>query len=174
MNPVPHTGKRGRHMRTKTIALGILLGVALGVGSYTFIYARGYSYLSNNPKACTNCHVMKEYYSAWQKGSHHAFAKCNDCHTPPGRLAKYATKTRNGFVHSLAFTGGRFPDAIQIGSRNHAVTEQACRYCHQDMVSAVEGTHREAAEMSCIRCHASTGHSEAVASTNTSLEGNLP
>ena len=163
-------------MRTKSaaIALGILLGVALGVGSYTFIYARGYSYLSNNPEACTNCHVMKEYYSGWQKGSHHDAAKCNDCHTPPGLLSKYATKTSNGFFHSLAFTSGRFPDSIQIKNRNHRVTEEACRHCHQDMVAAVEGTHREAAQMSCIRCHASSGHSEAVASTNTSLEGNLP
>ncbi len=159
--------------KTATIALGILLGIALGVGSYTFIYARGYSYFSNNPEACTNCHVMKEYYNGWEKGSHHAAAKCNDCHTPPGLLAKYVTKTRNGFAHGFAFTAGRFPDAIQIGSRNHAVTEAACRNCHQDMVAAVEGTHRQAAEMSCLRCHASAGHAEAVASTNTSLEGNL-
>ena len=76
-------------------------------------------------------------------------------------LAKYATKTSNGFFHSLAFTSGRFPDSIQIKNRNHRVTEEACRHCHQDMVAAVEGTHREAAQMSCIRCHASSGHSEA-------------
>ncbi len=164
-------------MRAKpiaTIVLGVLLGVTLGVGSYTFVYARGYSYLSNNPAACTNCHVMKDYYNAWQKGSHHAAAKCNDCHTPPGTLAKYQTKAANGFLHSLAFTSGRFPDAIQIGSRNHRVTEAACRDCHQDMVSAVENTHQASEQMSCIRCHSSVGHSQAVASSNTSLEGNLP
>ncbi len=163
-------------MRTKaiTVTLGVLLGAALGLGSYTFIYARGYSYLSNNPESCTNCHVMKEYYSAWQKSSHHGAAKCNDCHTPPGLLAKYATKASNGFFHSLAFTSGHFPDSIVIRNRNHRVTEETCRHCHDDKVAMAEGTHREAEQMSCIRCHASSGHSEALASTNTSLEGNLP
>ncbi len=159
---------------TATVVLGVLLGVALGVGSYTFIYAKGYSYLSNNPQSCTNCHVMREFYNGWQKSSHHAAATCNDCHTPPGLLAKYAVKASNGFFHSLAFTTGRFPDSIQMKDRNHRVTEEACRHCHQEVVSAVEGTHREAAQMSCLRCHSSSGHSEAVASTNTSLEGNLP
>jgi cytochrome c nitrite reductase small subunit len=44
------------------IALGISLGTAIGIGAYTFIYAKGYSYLSNDPGACANCHVMQEHY----------------------------------------------------------------------------------------------------------------
>ena len=39
--------------------LGGLIGLALGVGAYTFVYAKGYSYLSNDPQACANCHVME-------------------------------------------------------------------------------------------------------------------
>ena len=41
------------------VALGA--GVALGVGGYTFVYARGASYLTNDPAACVNCHVMREH-----------------------------------------------------------------------------------------------------------------
>ena len=35
----------------------VLAGVAAGVGGFTFVYARGYSYLTNDPKACVNCHT---------------------------------------------------------------------------------------------------------------------
>jgi len=27
--------------------------------SYTFVYARGYSYMTDNAEACMNCHVMQ-------------------------------------------------------------------------------------------------------------------
>jgi cytochrome c nitrite reductase small subunit len=42
-----------------TILLGALAGLFLGLGAYTFLYAKGYSYLTNNPAACANCHVMQ-------------------------------------------------------------------------------------------------------------------
>jgi len=50
-------------IRTAAIALGVLFGLATGIGGYTFIYARGGSYLTNNPKACANRHIMKGYKS---------------------------------------------------------------------------------------------------------------
>jgi len=37
-----------------TLLLGVLLGLAIGLGGYTFIYSKGYSYLTNNPAACAN------------------------------------------------------------------------------------------------------------------------
>ena len=36
--------------------LAVLAGLVIGLGCYTFLYAKGYSYLTNNPAACTNCH----------------------------------------------------------------------------------------------------------------------
>jgi cytochrome c nitrite reductase small subunit len=39
---------------------GVLLGLTVGLGLYTFVYARGYAYLTNGPQACTDCHVMEE------------------------------------------------------------------------------------------------------------------
>ena len=38
----------------------------MGIGAYTFVYARGASYLTNDPAACVNCHVMREPYDGWR------------------------------------------------------------------------------------------------------------
>ena len=111
--------------------LGGLIGLALGVGAYTFIYAKGYSYLSNNPQACANCHVMEAQYSGWLKSSHHSVATCNDCHTPHDFVGKYATKAENGFWHSFYFTTGTYPENIQAREVSRRITENACRRAWQ-------------------------------------------
>lgn len=156
------------------VAAAVALGLALGLGAFTFIYAKGASYLTNDPAACANCHVMREHFDAWNKSSHRAVATCNDCHTPHGFVAKYTTKALNGFWHSFYFTTGNYPDPLRITPRNHEVTEGACRYCHASIVDAIDphgagasgsthsrtaptsGAHEE--EMSCIRCHKYVGH----------------
>jgi cytochrome c nitrite reductase small subunit len=142
------------------ILVGGLLGLTVGLGLYTFVYARGYSYLTNNPQACTNCHVMQEYYDAWLKSAHRSAAACNDCHTPHNFVGKYATKVENGFFHSLAFTSGRFPDNILIRERDYRVAEGTCRSCHAAITLAIAGPHNSAS-ISCIRCHFDVGHSAA-------------
>jgi len=142
------------------IVLGVLLGAAFGLAVYTFVYARGHSYLSNDPRSCTNCHVMQEYYAAWLKSSHRSVANCNDCHTPHRLIGNYATKATNGFFHSLAFATGNFPDVIHIKSRNRNITEGACRGCHREITSAIVALHA-AGEVSCVRCHFNVGHSAA-------------
>lgn len=145
---------------TQGIILGVAFGLAIGVGAYTFVYAQGYSYLTDNPAACANCHVMNEQYSGWLKSSHRNVAVCNDCHTPPQFVGKYMTKARNGFWHSYYFTTGWFEDNIRISEHGFEVTEKACRKCHQETVDAIEGQHGEAKDspISCIRCHRSVGH----------------
>jgi cytochrome c nitrite reductase small subunit len=144
--------------KARAVILGILVGVAIGVGGYTFIFAKGASYLTNNPEACVNCHIMREQYDGWLKSSHRAVAACNDCHAPHSLLPKYYTKALNGFWHSYAFTTGRYPEPIRITPRNHNVTEQACRTCHQDIVQAMDGPHQTGETASCLRCHRSVGH----------------
>jgi cytochrome c nitrite reductase small subunit len=140
------------------VALAVSLGSAFGLGAYTFVYARGASYMTNDPRACANCHVMQTHYDGWIKSSHRSVAACNDCHTPPGLIPKYMTKASNGFWHSFAFTTGRFPDPLRIKPANRAVTEKACRGCHADTVSAMDGAHDRQDASSCIRCHLSVGH----------------
>jgi cytochrome c nitrite reductase small subunit len=147
-----------RSMLVMTLAAAVLLGLAAGVGGYTFIYARGASYLSDAPSACANCHVMREQYDGWRRSSHRMVATCNDCHTPTGFLAKYAVKAANGFWHSFAFTSGRFPEPIRIKPGNLAIAQASCGKCHGEITSAIAGPHRSAGPRTCSRCHASAGH----------------
>ncbi|MBI4346234.1 MAG: cytochrome c nitrite reductase small subunit [Elusimicrobia bacterium] len=134
-------------------------GLAAGLGLYTFVYAKGYSYLSSDPEACVNCHVMRPQFDGWVKSSHHAVASCNDCHLPQGVAGKLFTKASNGFWHSYYFTTGGFPDNIQITPRNLGVAETACRSCHSDVVHALDPARKpEAAGLACLRCHGAVGH----------------
>jgi cytochrome c nitrite reductase small subunit len=163
-----------------SVAAAALLGLAGGLALFTFGYARGYSYLTNDPGACANCHIMSEHFAAWTKASHHAVATCNDCHTPHDLAGKYAVKAINGFWHSFYFTTGGYPDPLRITPRNRAVTESACRYCHAEITDAIDQgpgtisrappsvTARAASSpapaahagepISCIRCHQYVGH----------------
>ena len=136
------------------------VGVAAGVGGFAFVYAKGGSYMTDDPTACANCHVMNEQYDGWVKSSHKNVAVCNDCHTPPGFVNKYFTKALNGWHHSSAFTTGNFPEPIQITKRNRDVTEKACRKCHEDIVDQVNGGYPHAEARSCVRCHSQVGHLE--------------
>ena len=137
----------------------ILFGMAIGIGAFTFVYARGASYMTNDPNACANCHIMREHFSAWTKSSHHAVAVCNDCHAPHNLVGKYMTKGRNGFWHSFYFTTGNFPDPLRITPRNHEVTEHACRYCHEQITETVDhGASPNGEPISCTRCHPHVGH----------------
>lgn len=147
-------------MRFVPIVTAAMVGVLIGIGGYTFVYAKGYSYLTNDPAACANCHVMENHYSAWMKSSHRAVAVCNDCHTPPGLASKYSVKAINGFNHSLAFTTGRFPEPLRMTDMNVEVTEKACRKCHEAVVEAIEGPFGGQNRLSCIRCHSTVGHLE--------------
>jgi cytochrome c nitrite reductase small subunit len=159
------------------------LGAAVGLGAFTFIYAKGASYLTTDPAACANCHIMGEHFAAWQRSSHRAVATCADCHMPHNVIGKYAAKASNGFWHSVAFTTGRHPDPLLIKPRNRAIVEQACRDCHEPIVGAIEmgdaagrarvpadarppvsrpqvhdGIGTGTARLSCVRCHVHVGH----------------
>jgi cytochrome c nitrite reductase small subunit len=140
------------------IVLGILFGVLAGLGVYTFIYAKGLSYLTDDPLACANCHVMKDHFDSWTKHSHHAAAVCNDCHTPEGFIGKYYTKALNGYNHSLAFTTGNFPEPIQITARNIRIANNSCRKCHADIVAMIETRDETKMSLDCLKCHYSVGH----------------
>jgi cytochrome c nitrite reductase small subunit len=145
-------------MKRRIVLIAVItIGIAFGLGAYTFVYARGYSYLSSNAGACANCHIMREHFDAWNKSSHTAVATCNGCHTPHDIIGKYATKARNGFWHSFYLTSGRYPDPLRITPRNHEITERACRGCHEEIVSAIDPIHN-ANSLSCIRCHQYVGH----------------
>jgi cytochrome c nitrite reductase small subunit len=139
----------------------VLIGMLLGAGGYTFYYAQGASYLSNDPQACVNCHIMRDQFESWEKSSHHACAVCNDCHVPHDFSGKWLVKARNGYHHSEAFTFGNFREPIRIKPGNAAVLNDNCLYCHRDFVREITA-HRVIKEeqLYCVRCHANVGHGQ--------------
>jgi cytochrome c nitrite reductase small subunit len=138
--------------------MALFVGLAIGIGGFTFVYAKGSAYLTDNPEACANCHVMQEQYSGWIRSSHRSAAVCNDCHTPKGFIAKYLNKSANGVRHSWAFTTGWFHEPIGIKPNNRAITESRCRDCHQDVTDSIDAKHSNGKAMECIRCHGAVGH----------------
>jgi cytochrome c nitrite reductase small subunit len=147
----------GRRNAVRTWAT-VAVGAAMGLGIFTFMYAEGYSYMLDDPKACVNCHVMRDQYDAWQGSSHHAVATCNDCHTPHNLFGKYRVKATNGMRHSAYFTLGNFPEPIRINDTDRAIAEENCRRCHQKLVNAVDGAHAQ--KLTCTNCHWRAGHQD--------------
>jgi cytochrome c nitrite reductase small subunit len=152
------------------LVLAILVGMVVGVGGVTFDYAAGLSYLSNDPRACANCHIMNDQLDSWRKGPHHAVATCNDCHVPPHFPQKYVAKARNGYHHSMGFTfqpsipdapGARtvFHEPIQIKEANSQILQDNCLRCHGDFVhDIVRGSAWADNAIRCVQCHRGVGH----------------
>lgn len=141
------------------VIAALAIGLAFGVGGFTFFYAKGNAYLTNDPKACANCHVMQSYYDSWNKAPHHNVAVCNDCHTPDNLLGKYFTKAINGFNHSLKFTTGDYPEHLRANSMNQKITQNACSKCHAVMIAEIHhGRGTDQVQPPCVQCHREVGH----------------
>lgn len=142
-----------------TWGLCALAGALAGLGVYTFQYAEGLSYLSSDPRACMNCHVMRDYYDSWVRASHHAAATCNDCHVPHAFPEKYLLKMDNGWNHSRKFTLQNFQEPIRIRPKNLTALQHNCVACHRALVQDI-AAHRdvEQGEARCTQCHRSVGH----------------
>ncbi len=163
MNEMPG-GRRKLFRRLRKIPLPVwliafgLLGGIVGLGGYTFVYAQGTAYLGDDPAACANCHVMRDVYTAWNHGSHKAFAGCNDCHVPHSSIvAKYAVKGIDGVRHSFAFTAGNFPDNIRITQMNYDIAKDNCLRCHGNLVTMISHE-ASSSPTDCLHCHANVGH----------------
>ncbi len=140
-------------------ALALLFGLLVATGSYTFWYGEGASYLSNDPAACKNCHIMNDQYDGWAKASHHAVATCNDCHTPKSFIPKYLVKAESGFLHSKGFTLNDFAEPIRMRPRSKAILNDSCLGCHEMMIGELTTPrgHGNGA-IDCIHCHIAVGH----------------
>ncbi len=146
-----------QYIKLSILSLATLLGVLFGLGAYTFSYAEGASYLSEDPSACLNCHVMREQFDGWNRNSHQAVATCNDCHTPRAFPDKWLVKGINGWNHSWAFTTGNFPNTIRARDFNAQIAQENCVQCHQTMVSNIHRDGNEP-ELACVACHNDVGH----------------
>ncbi len=140
-------------------ALVVLIGFLGGTGAYTFQYAAGFSYFSTDPKACVNCHIMRENYDSWTKSSHHAAATCVDCHLPDSLLPKLLAKASNGYHHSKGFTFQDFHEPILIKEKNSEILQNNCLKCHGAMVhEIVKGATKDVDDLQCVHCHSGVGH----------------
>lgn len=144
-----------RRNAIKLVAVA-LTGLAAGLGVVTFSFAEGASYLSNDPGACVNCHIMREQYDGWRHASHHAVAVCNDCHVPDALVGKYVTKAIHGYRHSKGFTLQDFHEPIQITPHSREIVQDNCVRCHDPFVHSVNAVSTEPVD--CLRCHSRVGH----------------
>jgi cytochrome c nitrite reductase small subunit len=138
------------------LALGVLAGTLL----MTLQVSRATSYLSNDPAACVNCHVMAPQYASWQHSSHARVATCNDCHVPQDFARKYAFKAYDGSRHAFMFTFKLEPQVIRIHRPGQMVVQENCVRCHGDMMEttlAVAGTAHGGGRR-CWDCHREVPH----------------
>jgi cytochrome c nitrite reductase small subunit len=141
-------------------ALALVSGIIGGIIGFTgmaLYQAKGFAYLSNDPQACSNCHVMREVNDDWNHASHKSTTVCNDCHTPHDLIGKYTAKAVNGYRHSAAFTIGGFPEPIKATWETQQTVLTNCIFCHGDIVSMIsyEGSKHPT---DCLRCHYRAGH----------------
>ena len=150
-----------RRLNTMIGFAAVITGVLFGVGGYTFLYAEGFSYMSDDPEVCVNCHIMQPQYDSWQKASHHAVAVCVDCHLPHDFFGKYLAKAENGWHHSVAFTLQNFDEPIMIRDSNYRILEENCVACHAGLAhELLIGINGPAEEVQCVHCHVGVGHGE--------------
>jgi cytochrome c nitrite reductase small subunit len=137
------------------LGLAVSLGLVVGLGVFTIVYAKGYSYLSDDPRACVNCHIMRDNFDTWTVATHRNVT-CNQCHVPGSFPSKYISKARNGWYHSYAFT---FEDvqSIRIRTVNQVVLQGNCESCHQRLLIHMQPPGAERVKF-CFDCHKGVGH----------------
>lgn len=147
----------------------ILLIILFALCAFTFHKAKGMSYFSDDSKACNNCHIMNEVYSAYLKAPHSkkidgkAKASCNDCHLPQEGVNKWLQKAKSGFNHAYAFTFKleELPINLSANKDSKKIVEQNCISCHSKIAAAVINPttkpHKDKS-LGCISCHANSGH----------------
>lgn len=161
MSEQPTRAASGRRGWRLPPVIAVAVAVLLGISGFTFHYAEGFSYLSNDPAVCVNCHIMRPQYDSWQKSSHHAVAVCVDCHLPHDLVGKYVAKAENGWHHSKGFTLQDFAEPIRIKGKNAQILQANCIACHRDLAhSLLAGVAGEPDEVQCVHCHSTVGHGE--------------
>ncbi len=140
-------------------------GVLFGLGIVLLRVSNATSYLSDDPKACVNCHIMTPQFATWERGSHARVANCNDCHVPHDTLLnKYYFKAKDGARHAFMFTFHLEPQVIQVHEPGMGVIQQNCIRCHEDLLDdsvhlAVSLQEAETGQGKlCWDCHRGTPH----------------
>ncbi len=147
------------------IPVFLAVGAIVGLGGLAAYVGNATSYLSDDPRACMNCHVMAPQYATWERSSHARVTVCNDCHVPhDNAVRKYAFKAMDGTRHSFMFTFRMEPQVIRIHEAGASVVQQNCIRCHSDQVRNVKekfvtftGADHGEGKL-CWDCHRETPH----------------
>ncbi|HOF89710.1 MAG TPA: cytochrome c nitrite reductase small subunit, partial [Armatimonadota bacterium] len=134
-------------------------GVAAGMGLLLVRVSEMPSYLSDDPRACINCHIMRPHYSTWEHSSHRQAATCNDCHVPHDSVIRtYAFKAKDGLRHAAIFTLRGEPQVIRATPASAAVIQENCVRCHERQLAhtSLPGQGR-----ACATCHDHVPHGDA-------------
>ena len=143
----------------------ILLGIFAGMAVFTFRTSRAWSYLSDEPAACMNCHIMAPQYATWAHSSHREKTSCNDCHVPHDNVFRaYFFKAKDGMRHATIFTLRAEPQVIFIKEAGIEVVQQNCIRCHEDLLidnklsAYTDQTNHFRTNRYCWECHRETPH----------------
>lgn len=137
-----------------------LMGIIAGMLLLTIRVSEAYSYLTDDPRTCMNCHVMATQYATWERSSHRAVANCNDCHVPhDSLLRKYAFKAKDGLRHTAIFTLRLEPQVIRAIPASKAVIYENCLRCHLPKQLSQLPLLCQSGR-SCTECHGSVAHGE--------------
>jgi cytochrome c nitrite reductase small subunit len=143
----------------------IISSLLFGLVIFTFYVSKAHSYLSDNPKTCTNCHIMAPQYATWNHSSHREVANCNDCHVPHNNfLNKYYFKAKDGMRHATIFTLRKEPQVIFIKEAGAEVVHNNCVRCHSKqlkdpkLIATVEAHAAHMTDRKCWDCHREVPH----------------
>ena len=146
-------------------AVVVLLGAITALVIYIAKLANVGSYLTDNPQACINCHVMTTEYITWSHSAHRTVATCNDCHVPHNNLfEQYAFKAKDGLYHATVYTLRTEPQAIVMHEAGQKVVQENCIRCHSEQVtdaktaSWVVSHNDDRLSRTCWECHRETPH----------------
>lgn len=143
----------------------MILGITAGLICFLIYESNFFSYLSEKPKTCMNCHIMGPQYATWDHSSHREVTTCNKCHVPTDNpIRTYSFKAKDGMRHATIFTLRREPQAIIIKPEGSEVVQENCIRCHKELFHRLKvmkdnpiAEHNNQVRK-CWFCHRSTPH----------------
>ena len=163
--------------RWRRVAI-VAVAAFIGLGLYMLKLSNAASYLSDDPQACVNCHLMTPQYLTWTHSSHREVAHCNDCHVPHDWTAKMGRKMQAskevwGKIFGSIDTPEKF-EAMRLQlaqnewKRLKANNSLECRNCHDydymdftrqsKRATDAHSTYLARGERTCIDCHKGIAH----------------
>lgn len=141
------------------VVLFVIMGLITGLFVFIIYISKAHSYLSDNPKACINCHIMAPQYATWMHSSHREAADCNDCHVPHQTFVHhYLFKAMDGAKHSYVYTFRLEPQTISMHSMGRKVVQDNCIRCHETTLMKTVMGQSEISRRPCWDCHRYTPH----------------